>query len=55
MAKYTIQFKVNDLTTIMDDSVDLENYFQDLLETTILPALGMELLPLTLEVKKSRK
>jgi hypothetical protein len=53
--KYTITFKVNDLTNIKDDSVDLEIYFKDLLVASILPALGMELVPLTLEVKKARK
>jgi hypothetical protein len=50
-----ITFKVSDLTNIKDDSVDLEIYFKDLLVASILPALGMELVPLTLEVKKARK
>ena len=53
--KYSITFKVSDLTNIKDDSVDLEIYFKDLLVASILPALGMELVPLTLEVKKARK
>ncbi len=53
--KYTIKFKVTDLTAIQNDEVDLEVYFKDLLVTSILPALGMELAPLTLEVKKARK
>ena len=53
--KYTITFKVSDLTNIQDDETGLEIYFKDLLVTSILPALGMELVPLTLEVKKARK
>ena len=53
--KYTIIFKVSDLTNIQDDETGLEIYFKDLLVTSILPALGMELVPLTLEVKKARK
>jgi hypothetical protein len=53
--KYSITFKVSDLTSIKNDEVDLENYFYDLLKNITLPALGMELVPLTLEVKKARK
>jgi len=53
--KYTVTFKVSDLTNIKNDQVDLENYFRDLLKNITLPALGMELVPLTLEVKKARK
>jgi hypothetical protein len=53
--KYTIKFKVTDLTAIENGELDLEIYFKDLLVTSILPALGMELAPLTLEVKKARK
>jgi hypothetical protein len=55
MQNYTISFKVSDLTNIKDDAYDLEIYFKDLLVKTVLPALGMELVPLTLEVKKARK
>lgn len=53
--KYTITFKVSDLTNIKSDEAGLENYFYDLLKNITLPALGMELVPLTLEVKKARK
>ena len=53
--KYSITFRVSDLTSIKNDEVDLENYFYDLLKNITLPALGMELVPLTLEVKKARK
>ena len=53
--KYTIKFKVSDLTAIKDDELDLEIYLKDLLTCSVLPALGMELVPLTLEVKKARK
>jgi hypothetical protein len=53
--KYTIKFKVTDLTAIQNDEVDLERYFEDLLTSSILPALGMELNALSLEVKKARK
>ncbi len=54
--KYSIAFKVKDISTnIADDSVDLEIYLKDLLDNTVLPALGMEMVPLTFEVKKARK
>lgn len=53
--KYTIKFKVTDLTAIKNDELDLEIYLKDLLTCSVLPALGMELVPLTLEVKKARK
>lgn len=53
---YRVTFKMKDISTnIEDDSVDLENYFRDLLISTVLPALGMELVPLTIEVKRARK
>lgn len=54
--KYSVTFRIKDISTnIADDSVDLEIYLKDLLENSVLPALGMELVPLTLEVKKARK
>jgi len=53
--KYSISLKVKDISTnIKDDSLDLEIYLKDLLENSVLPALGMELVPLTLSVKKAR-
>lgn len=53
---YKVTFKIKDISTnIADDSVDLEIYLKDLLVNSVLPALGMELVPLTLEVKKARK
>ena len=54
--KYSVTFRIKDISTnIADDSVDLEMYLRDLLVKSVLPTLGMELVPLTLEVKKARK
>lgn len=54
--KYSVTFRIKDISTnIADDSYDLELYLKDLLENSVLPALGMEMVPLTLEVKKARK
>lgn len=52
MAKYTVNFKVE-----VEDSEPMVNYqyfLEDLLKSSILPALSSSLVPLTLEVKKAR-
>jgi hypothetical protein len=51
MAKYTVKFKVE---VSGDETVNFEYFLNDLLNTSILPALSAELIPLTLEVKKAR-
>ena len=53
MKKLSISFKVE-----VEDSEPMVNYeyfLKDLLETAVLPALSSNLVPLTLEVKGSRK
>jgi hypothetical protein len=52
MKKLSISFKVE-----VEDGEPMLNYeyfLKDLLETSVLPALSSSLVPLTLEVKKSR-
>jgi hypothetical protein len=51
MKKFTISFKVE---VSEGDAVGFEYFLKDLLETSVLPALSADLVPLTLEVKKSR-
>ena len=51
MAKYTVRFKVE---VSGDETANFEYFLNDLLNTSILPALSAELIPLTLEVKKAR-
>jgi hypothetical protein len=51
MAKYTVKFKVE---VNGNETVNFEYFLQDLLKTSVLPALSAELIPLTLEVKTSR-
>lgn len=51
MKKLSVNFKV----LVNDDEVTNFDYFlKDLLEKSVLPALSAQLVPLTLEVKKSR-
>ncbi len=51
MAKYTVKFKVE---VNGDETINFEYFLQDLLKSSVLPALSAELIPLTLEVKKGR-
>jgi hypothetical protein len=51
MAKLTVKFKVE---VNGNETVNFEYRLQDLLKTSVLPALSAELIPLTLEVKKGR-
>ena len=52
MAKYTIRFQVEG--DVYFPHI-IENTLQDLLKVAVLPVVGVELVPLTLEVKKARK
>jgi hypothetical protein len=51
MKKLSISFKVE-----VEDSevLNYEYFLQDLLKTSVLPALSSNLVPLSLEVKKAR-
>ena len=53
--KLTIRFQVS-IAEFQPNhvAVNFEYYLKDLLETSILPALDAELIPLSLEVKKAR-
>ena len=53
--KYTISLQVSEADFIHTTVFDLEFYFKDLLQKAVLPALNLELVPLSLEVKKARK
>ena len=55
MKKYSITFRVQ--TPLIGKNLEeaLEIYLKDLLEVSVLPALNLELIPLTLTVKKARK
>lgn len=37
-----------------EEAINFEYFLQDLLKSSVLPALSAELVPLTLEVKKAR-
>lgn len=52
MKKYTVRFKV--ISDTNSNVNDVEYYLKDLMNTSILPALNLELVPLTFEVKVSR-
>ena len=63
MAKYTVSFKVNtefhyqlkgDGAKRFSDAEVLEIELKDLISTAVLPALDLNLVPLTFEVKKAR-
>jgi len=48
MTKYTVSFKV--------EGYELNQYaLEDLLKVAVLPALSLELVPVSFDVKKSRK
>jgi len=55
MKKYTVTFQIEDLQerniVTNGQAIGLE----DLIKSTVLPALNLELVPLTFEVKKARK
>jgi hypothetical protein len=58
MAKYTVTFKVEtdfhyQLSHLSDAEV-LEIELKDLIKTAVLPALDLNLIPLTFTVKKAR-
>ena len=53
--KLTVRFQVS----VSDDqpgniAVNFEYFLKDLLQTSVLPALDAQLIPLSLEVKKAR-
>jgi hypothetical protein len=52
MAKYTIKFQIEGAVHFPHIMLDT---FEDLLKVAILPVIGAELVPLTLEIKKARK
>jgi hypothetical protein len=52
MKKYTVQFKVISESNVGVE--DVEYYLKDLINKSVLPALNLELVPLTFEVKVSR-
>jgi hypothetical protein len=58
MAKYTVNFKVNcDDYLIADKELffqGLEADLKDLIKVSVLPALNLDLVPLTFEVRKAR-
>lgn len=53
--KYSITLKVQELPFLYTTKEDLEYYLNDLLVSSVLPALNLKMVPLTLEVKKARK
>lgn len=55
MATYSITFRVDDDADIYGDQYTLEHEILDLIKVAVIPALNLELLPLSFEVKKSRK
>lgn len=58
MAKYTVTFKVetdfNYRLSHLSDAEVLEIELKDLIKTAVLPALDLNLIPLTFTVKKAR-
>lgn len=55
MKKYSVTFRVETPIEGKHFQSALEIYLKDLLTKSVLPALNLELIPLTLEVKKARK
>lgn len=55
MKRYTITLKVSDPYDLHEGAQDLEVKVGDLLRKAVLPALNLELAPLTLEVKRAVK
>jgi hypothetical protein len=61
MAKYTVSFKVDtefhyqsNSNRNLSDAEVLEIEIKDLIQTAVLPALDLQLVPLTFTVKKAR-
>ena len=52
MPKYTIKFQIEGNVHFPHIMLDT---LEDLLKVAVLPVVGVELVPLTLEVKKARK
>jgi hypothetical protein len=52
---FTIRLQVREADFINTTAEDVEFYFKDLLQKAVLPALNLDLVPLSLEVKKARK
>ena len=55
MQTYSITLKVQELPFEYTTAEDVEFYLEDLLKSSVLPALNLKLMPLTLTVKKARK
>lgn len=59
MAKYTVSFKVNCEDYLIADEKDffngLEASLKDLIKVAVLPTLSLDLIPLSFEVRRSRK
>lgn len=53
--KYSVTFRVQTPIHAAKTEEALWVYLEDILTSSILPALNLELIPLTLEVKKARK
>jgi hypothetical protein len=51
MKKMSVKFSV---LVNENETLNFQYFLQDLLNTSVLPALSAELVPLTLEVKKAR-
>jgi tRNA(Ser,Leu) C12 N-acetylase TAN1 len=52
---FTIRLQVREADFINTTAEEVEIYFGDLLKKAVLPALNLDLVPLSLEVKKARK
>jgi hypothetical protein len=52
---FTIRLQVREADFINTTAEEVETYFKDLLQKAVLPALNLDLVPLSLEVKKARK
>jgi hypothetical protein len=52
---FTIRLQVREADFINTTAEEVEIYFKDLLQKAVLPALNLDLVPLSLEVKKARR
>lgn len=55
MTRYTVKLQVEEIGSTYYTKEKLEVYLKDLLISSTFPALEIELVPLSLEVKKARK
>ena len=55
MTRYTVKFQVQEIGSQYYTKEKLEVYLKDLLMSSIFPTLEIELIPLSFEVKNSRK